>query len=241
MVIASGGKLADLAKEHNWPLYLIKATYNPSNQPRLAIGYAIAGQLALFAHAGVISDQSELLKQTVVGLKKIIESLSPELENNPAKLLAYAAFDKHAIFVAAEHLIGAAHVINNQFNENAKSLTSEWHLPEFNHHYLEALSFPKLAKDTTIFFLFNSTLYHERVQKRVLITKALIEQKGFEVQLIQATAPTKLEQIFEIIQLGEFVSCYLAILYNVDPSPIPSVDWFKAQMNLQGNLQGETS
>lgn len=230
MVITSGGKLAELAQENNWPLYLIKATYNPSNQPRMAIGYAIAGQLALFAHAGVISDQNDLLKQTVVGLKKMVGSLSPELENNPAKLLAFSAFDKHTIFVAAEHLIGAAHVINNQFNENAKSLTSEWHLPEFNHHYLEALSFPKLAKDTTIFILFNSALYHERVQKRVLITKALIEQKGFEVQLIQSTAPSKLEQIFEIIQLGEFVSCYLAILYGIDPSPIPSVDWFKTQM-----------
>jgi glucose/mannose-6-phosphate isomerase len=95
---------------------------------------------------------------------------------------------------------------------------------------MEALSYPNLAKDTTIFFLFNSSLYHERIQKRVLLTKELIEQKGFEVQLIQASAPTKLEQIFEIIQLGEFVAAYLPILYGIDPSGIPNVDWFKAEM-----------
>jgi len=231
MVITSGGSLAQLASTNHWPLYLIKPTFNPSAQPRMAIGYAIAGQLAMFAKAGIIPDQTNLLTQTSQNLQKMIPGLSPENQHSPAKMLAYAAFDKHVIFVAAEHLIGAAHVTNNQFNENAKSLTSEWHLPEFNHHYLEALSFPKHAKETTIFFLYNSSLYHERVQKRVLITKEIIEQQGYEVQLIQATAPTKLEQIFEIIQLGEFVSCYLAILYGIDPSPIPSVDSFKSQMS----------
>jgi glucose/mannose-6-phosphate isomerase len=144
--------------------------------------------------------------------------------------LAFSAFDKHIIFVGAEHLIGAAHVVNNQVNENAKTLTSEWHLPEFNHHYMEALSYPKLAKDTTIFLLFNSALYHERVQKRVLLTKDLIEQKGFEAHTILATSETKLEQVFEIIQIGEYLAHYLPMLYGIDPSGIPNVDWFKAEM-----------
>lgn len=229
-VITSGGELAELAKSNSWPMYLINAKYNPSHQPRMAIGYEVFGQLSMFAKMGLINISERDVLNLVDNLRKLVNNLRPEKEHSPAKLLAFSAFDKHTIFVAAEHLIGAAHVINNQFNENSKALTSEWHLPEFNHHYLEALSFPKLAKDTTIFFLFNSALYHERVQKRVLITKALIEQKGFEVQLIQSTAASKLEQIFEIIQLGEFISCYLAILYGLDPSPIPNVDWFKAQM-----------
>jgi glucose/mannose-6-phosphate isomerase len=230
MVITGGGPLAEMAKSNNWPIYLIKATYNPCNQPRLAIGYAIVGQLGLFAKAGLLTDQTDLLTKVTSGLTKIIPTLSPESENNAAKLLAFAAFDKHIILVGAEHLIGAAHVINNQFNENAKVLTSEWHLPEFNHHYMEALSFPKLAKDTTLFMIFNSPLYHERIQKRVLVTKELLEQKGYEVQLVQATAPTQLEQVFEVIQLGEFVAAYLPVLYGIDPSGIPNVDWFKSEM-----------
>lgn len=230
MVITGGGPLAEMAKANEWPIYLIKATYNPCNQPRLAIGYAIVGQLGLFVKAGLLTDQRELLTKVTTGLTKMVPTLGPDAKNNAAKLLAFAAFDKHVIFVAAEHLIGSAHVINNQFNENAKVLTSEWHLPEFNHHYMEALSFPKLAKDTTLFMLFNSPLYHERIQKRVLVTKELLEQKGYEVQMIQATAPSKLEQVFEIIQLGEFVAAYLPVLYDIDPSGIPNVDWFKAEM-----------
>jgi glucose/mannose-6-phosphate isomerase len=230
MVITGGGPLEQLALSNHWPIYNIVATYNPCNQPRLAIGYAIVGQLALFAKAGIIADQSELLNKVVLGLKKMIPTLTPEVENNPAKLLAFAAFDKHIIFVAAEHLIGAAHIINNQVNENAKALTSEWPLPEFNHHYMEAISFPKLAKDTTLFILFNSALFNERVQKRVLVTKQLLEDKGYEVQLVQASAPTKLEQVFEVVQLGQFMAAYLPILYGINPSAIPNVDWFKSQM-----------
>lgn len=230
MVITSGGKLAEMAASYSWPLYLIKPTFNPCNQPRLAIGYAIVGQLALFAKAGIISDQSAKLQEVATNLKNSISTLTVESDSSVAKLLAFAAFDKQIVFVGAEHLIGAAHVINNQINENAKSLTSEWPLPEFNHHYLEALSFPKLAGDTTIFFIFNSALYHERIQKRVLITKDLIEQKGYEVHTILATSETKLEQVFEIIQIGEFVAAYLPIIYGVNPSPIPNVDFFKAEM-----------
>lgn len=229
-VITGGGQLAKMAKSNGWPLYLINAKFNPSGQPRMAIGYTVLGQLSMFTKMRLINLSESDVLNLVDSLRETSSSLAPEIKDNPAKLLAFSAFDKHLIFVGAEHLIGAAHVVNNQINENAKTLTSEWHLPEFNHHYLEALSYPRLAKDTTIFLIFNSALYHERVQKRVLLTKDLIEQKGYEVQLIQATAPTPLEQVFEIIQLGEFVSAYLPILYGIDPSAIPNVDWFKAEM-----------
>ena len=39
---------ADLAVANQWPMYLIDAT-NPSNQPRMAIGYAVFGRLSMFA------------------------------------------------------------------------------------------------------------------------------------------------------------------------------------------------
>lgn len=230
IVITGGGPLAQLAKEHNWPLYLINPQHNPSKQPRMAIGYAVIGQLSIFAKLGLINLSQRDVLNLVHTLSEMTKELAPEVESNPAKLLAYNTYDKHIIFVAAEHLIGSAHVVNNQVNENAKSLTSEWHLPEFNHHFMEALSFPKISKENTVFLLFSSALYHERVQKRVLITKNLLEQKGYESHVILATTTTKLEQVFETILIGEFMGAYLPVLYGIDPSAIPNVDWFKAEM-----------
>ncbi len=232
MVIAAGGELAKLAVAKQWPRYIMNVTHNPSGQPRLAIGYAVVGQLAMFARAGFLPDVHTELSTIVESLRGLVKRLGPEaVENNTAKLLAYSALEKHLIISASEHLVGAVHVFNNQVNENSKALTSEWHLPEFNHHYMEALSFPKANHETTIFFLFNSTLYHPRVAKRFPLTGQLIESKGYEMHLIQATAETKLAQVFEIIQLGEFVAAYLPFLYRIpDPGPVPSVEWFKSEM-----------
>lgn len=229
-VITGGGQLAEMARANHWPIYLTDAKYNPCKQPRMAIGYAVFGMLSMFGKMGLINVSQQEVLNIVDNLREQVKRLGPEGSDDLAKLIAFAAFDKHLIFVGAEHLIGAAHVVNNQVNENAKSLTSEWHLPEFNHHYLEALSYPKLAKETTIFLFFNSALYHPRVQKRVLLTKKLVEEKGYESQMILATSETKLEQVFEVIQIGEFVAAYLPILYGIDPSGIPNVDWFKSEM-----------
>ena len=236
VVITSGDKLLELAKINNWPHYLIDPKFNPCNQPRMAIGYAVVGMLSIFNKMGLINiSEAEVLK-IVDNLKETVAQLSPGGSVDLAKHMAYSVFDKHIVLVAAEHLIGAAHVMNNQLNENAKTLTSEWHLPEFNHHYMEALSYPKLAKETTIFVFINSALYHPRVQKRVLLTKNLVEQKGFETQMILATRESKLEQVFEVIQFAEFVAAYLPVLYGIDASAIPNVDWFKQEM---ADLQGQ--
>lgn len=231
-VITSGGELAVLAKRHSWPIYLIKANYNPSNQPRMAIGYSVAGELALFNKLGVINLSEQNIFDLVDNLKEMVKRLTVEsVESNPAKLLAYSAFDKAIVLSAAEHLIGAVHVTNNQLNENTKVLTAEWHLPEFNHHYMEALTNPPKLKEDVIFLLYNSGEYLPELTKRVGLTKEVIENSGYQAEVIQATAKTKLEQIFEIILLGAFFNFYLSMLYGHDPAPIPNVDWFKSQMS----------
>lgn len=230
-VITGGGALADRAREKGWPVYLINPRYNPSNQPRMAIGYTIAGQLAMFNKLGVINVSESDMFSMADNLRGMVKKLTVESSaKNSAKLLAYASYDKAIVLSAAEHLIGAAHVTNNQINENAKTITAEWHLPEFNHHYMEALTNPKKLKEDVIFLLYNSYLYSPLVSKRVELTRQVIANAGYEVEVIQSTAPTKIEQVFEIITLGAFFNFYLSMLYGRDPSPIPNVDWFKAAM-----------
>ena len=230
-VITSGGELEKLSQQHSWPIYKIEPTYNPSNEPRMAIGYSVFGQLSILAKLGLINIAGVEVLNLVDHLRSLVKRLTVEsVEQNTAKLLAYSAYDKVIVLSAAEHLIGAVHVTNNQINENAKNLTAEWHLPEFNHHYLEALSFPKSIHENIFFLLFNSPLYTPEVTKRVGITSTVIEHMGYPVEVVEATAPTKLEQVFEIITLGSFFNFYLAMLNNINPAPIPNVDWFKAEM-----------
>lgn len=231
IAISTGGKLIELALENNWPHYQITPTYNPSNQPRMAIGYTITGQLNIFTQLKYLSTTKKELSNLADNLEKLVKNLDPDtITGNMAKLLAYHAYDKMLILSGAEHLIGAIHAINNQLNENAKLLTAEWHLPEFNHHYLEALTNPSKLKEDILFLQFNSHLYMPKVTKRVHLTAKVIKKAGFDSEVIEATASTHLEQVFEIITLGSFLNFYLAMLYKLDPAPIPNVDHFKSEM-----------
>ncbi len=52
LAIAGGGALIELAKKYHRPYYQINPLYNPSKQPRMAIGYLVISQLVLASKIG---------------------------------------------------------------------------------------------------------------------------------------------------------------------------------------------
>jgi len=76
-VITSGGDLLQLAQNHHYPHYQIKADHNPSNQPRMAIGYMIVGTLGLLPAANLIKLDEAELTATVEFLKQNRLNLRP--------------------------------------------------------------------------------------------------------------------------------------------------------------------
>lgn len=232
-VISAGGELAQLAQTKQYPCYLINPRYNPSNQPRMAIGYAIVGQIGLLKSFGLIDTSSIHIDQIITFLKQNAQQLMPESTNNLAKQLAASVTDKIIYLVSAEHLTGPTHVINNQLNENAKHLTVELKLPELNHHYMEGLPHPEAAKARCHFWFINSALYTPKLQLRLALTQDVVTQNGYSSAIINLTATDKFVQAFELIQLGAYTNFYLAMLHGIDPAPIPWVDYFKAQLKKQ--------
>lgn len=232
MVIAAGGTLIDLAKEHNWTYYQIEPTHNPSNQPRMAIGYAVFGTICLLGKAGLLQLTKEEVDQVAATIKDTVDRSGVEVpqDNNPAKLLAYTAFDKRPIYVAAEFLEGASHVVCNQTNENAKAYADYKVIPELNHHLMEGLRFPSSNKETHVFVFFNSDLYNVRNQARMKLTQQIVEDNNIETMMIDLKSESKLQQVFEMIALVGFTTFYLAMLEGIDPSPIPFVDKFKDEL-----------
>ncbi len=178
-VITSGGKLLELAKKEKLAYYLIEPKYNPSNQPRMAIGYAATAFIGFLSRLGLIKVTQEDIEEVITFLKEQDKFLRPERkDDNLAKLLAYNFYKRLIVFISADHLIGATHIFNNQVNENAKNLTLELVIPEMNHHYLEALSFPSQLRDDLFFLLWDSSLLLPRIRQRIALTQQLIDQKG---------------------------------------------------------------
>ena len=232
MAIGTGETLINFAKKCGVPYYQIVPTYNPSKQPRLAIGYSVIGQLVMVGKAGVI----DFTKREVLIITKTMERVIAKVKiaiptsKNPAKLLARKLYQKKVVFVAARHLLAAAHTAKNQMNENAKNFSAIFDIPELNHHLMEGLRFPT-SNPQDLFFLFvDSGLYPKRIHERLLITKEIVTKNKIPSFIWKTEANDCLSQTFEFIQFGGYVNFYLSMLNNLDPSAIPWVDYFKNKL-----------
>lgn len=229
MAITSGGTLANLAREHGWPVYVIDPKFNPSNQPRMAIGYSVVGIMGLVERAGLLPISASEIKELSVTIADQVAKCTVEVpeSDNLAKKLAFLQVDKQAILIASEFLEGAIHVSTNQANENGKTMTIYAVVPELNHHLMEGLANPLQEKDHTVALLVQSGLYAHKNQVRMDLTNQIFTKAGFETFEIKLSAQSKQAQVWELITILAFANFYLAMLYGINPSPIPMVEHFK--------------
>ena len=230
--ITSGGKIESLLRDAQKPVYVFSPELNPSKQPRLGQGYMQLGQIAILNALGILSVSETEVYSLVSLLKKNDKLLSEQVgqERNSAKQTALQLEDKIVGIIAAEFLTGAVHIIRNSLHETAKHFADYFILPEANHHLLEGLKYPEVIRKNLIFLLINSELYSEKIFKRLNLTREVIEKNSLKTREIKLQSSSKLHQVFELIQLGSFITFYLAILHSVDPAKIPWVDYFKKRL-----------
>jgi glucose/mannose-6-phosphate isomerase len=221
-IITTGGPLARYAQQNKLPIYLINPQYNPCGQPRMAVGYSIMAQLGLYKKLGLIRFEEKNIREII----NFLEKNKKQLEQK-AKKLTYKIKNKIPIFVASEFLLGNAHIIANQTNENGKNIAAWFAIPELNHHLMEGLRYPKANQKNLIFVFLNSKLYHPRNQKRYRITEDVLKKNRIIHIEFKPQAKEKFLQSFEALQWGSYLSYYLALANKIDPSPIPWVDYFK--------------
>lgn len=221
-VITTGGYLANFAQKKKLPAYFIKPRYNPSKQPRIALGYSIVGQLSLL-------NKLNLIKISDKHIAAVVNFLLKKQTTQKKQALALAKKIKNhiPILAASEFLLGNAHVLANQINENGKNFCAYFPIPEMNHHLMEGLSHPQSNKKNLYFIFLNSSLYHERNQRRHDITKKIIKRNKLKYFEYKEKAKNKFLQSFSVLQWGSFLSFFLAQANKIDPSPIPWVDYFK--------------
>ncbi|MDR0463155.1 MAG: bifunctional phosphoglucose/phosphomannose isomerase [Pseudomonadales bacterium] len=230
--MTAGGELEKMATENNAPLFKIVAKNNPCNQPRMALGYMITALAIMLTKAGLLSLTAGDYESAILACMEVDKrcGVGIKTEENPAKMLALEIVDRRPVLMAAEFLEGPLHASTNQLNENAKTFASYNIIPELNHHLMEGLIFPKSLSSTTFFLLFQSKLYHARNQERTELVAKLFENKKFDHTVVELTTDSRLTQVFELLTMMSYTSIYLAILEEIDPSPVPIVDWFKNEL-----------
>jgi len=221
--ISMGGELEDFINKIKAPGYFFDPIYNPSGQPRIGFGYLIGGILGLLLNLEVLNYQKNKIISAInnIEIKKI---------ENDAKQMAKKILNKYPYYIVSEFLTGIGNAIANQTNETAKSISSFRIIPELNHHLMEGLKNPLELKKIAVFIFFFSKLFSSSIQKRFLITKEVVEQNSIETLWYDLKGQNKVEQAFELMAFGNYLTMYLSSLYGENPSAIPYVDYFKKKL-----------
>lgn len=227
--IASGGKLIEIAKAKSYP-YLVLP--QDAGNPRYAVLYSYKALLTILTTAG-LTDQSKLdeLSGSAQFLKNTIAGWLPTVptDKNPAKKLAEELAGKAVAIYAGPLMSPAAYKWKISFNENAKNLAWWNQLPEFDHNELSGWLSNPVQKLYAVVDL-RSSLEHERVQKRFNLTDRLLSGKRPAANVVQAQGDSLLQQLLWTVVYGDFTSLYLALLNNVNPSPVDAQEKFKLEL-----------
>lgn len=228
IVISRGGKLAELGALAGVPVW--KFVHN--GMPRAAVGFSFGLLLAIITRMGLAPGLEPDINETVNLMLQQHELLRMEIPviQNPAKKLAGEMAGRFVSIVGSDYLAPVARRWKGQINELAKSVANFESLPEMDHNTLAGVNFPAdlLSKWMVIFLQAPSD--HVRNRLRSEITSRGLKMQGIGADHVNALGNTKLDHLWTMLQLGDYVSYYLAMLYGIDPTPIAAIEDLKKAM-----------
>lgn len=231
-VFSTGGRLTDFARKLGISFYDPTPIFNPSNLPRLSLGYSLTTLIALLARLNLIKLNSRSITSLVNILKDTDQKYltSRPLGGNPAKKLALSLNNRLPVLVGSSHLVGAVITGRNMLHETGKTFAVSYPIPELNHHLLESLDFPPTVTSKITFVFFYSRRYHPEIKRRIKLTSAVLTKKRIPWEIFNINGASTLQDVYLVIQLCGYLSLYLAALYGVDPGATVWVDWFKKRL-----------
>lgn len=218
LVIASGGKLQELADTRGVDFIKIPKGIPPRN----AYGYQFFAMLRVLENSQIIPKQKALVDKTIQTLQNNLDTIKTN-----AKKIVEKLDKKIPIIYTAERNWAIAYKWKTNFNENTK-IHSFWNIfPELNHN--EMMGYSHLFADYAVIIIRDDEDYH-RIKKRMDVTKKLIKQHDTNVVEVRLAGSNRLVKLFSAIVIGDWVSYFLALQYDTDPSPTELIEHFKKEL-----------
>jgi len=227
VIIASGGKLIDLAYERNLPFVQL----GQISQPRYGVIMHLRAITCILAHYGSAEGAYDEIASLTEEIAKVAKSLAADIPtaDNQAKQLALHCAGKTPIVYASSLFAPLAYKWKIGFNENAKN-TAWWNqLPEFSHNEFIGWASHPVEKPFAILDL-RSNLDNPRIAKRFELTEKLLSGRRPAAREIWLQSDSLLGQMLTGMVLADFTSIYLAILNGVDPTPVDLVEKLKKEL-----------
>ena len=228
LTITTNGKLARQAREQGVPLL----TFRYQSQPRAALGYSLVSLIGIVQKLGFIGDKSDDLEEAITVMEALQEEIreTVPIAENPAKQLAKRLYGHLPLIYGSGCLAEVAHRWKTQLNENAKAWSFFEQLPELNHNAVVGYQFPEDLAERILVVMLVSSLDHPRHKARFQVTQEILAKHRIAYETIEARGKSLLAQMLSAIHFGDYVSYYLALLYEIDPTPVTVIDYLKERL-----------
>ncbi len=228
LAVSTGGKIAQKAQEEGLPLW----QFEHKGQPRAAVGYSFTLLLAALFRLKLIPDPSAGLNEAVAAMRDQQKTIAPgvPIVDNPAKRYAGQLIDRWSVVLGSGILAPVARRWKGQISEVAKAWAQFEFLPEVNHNTLAGIENPEDIFPRTMVLFLRSSFDHPRNQLRTELTCKIFMLEGIGTDEIEAHGSTPLSQIWTCLHFGDYMAYYLAMSYEVDPTPVNAIERFKEDM-----------
>jgi glucose/mannose-6-phosphate isomerase len=230
VAVSRGGELATIAER-------VGALHLPAPDgylPRAAIGALVAPLLVTLFRIGLApgAHANLMYAQQQLGARRA--KCVPEIEGagNPARELARKVGRTIPLIYGGGALGGvAAYRWKCDVNENAKAPAFFHQYPELDHNEICAWGqHGDVTRQLFSLIELRHGFEHPRLSARFELTREIISECLFQVLSVEAEGQGRLAQLLDLMYMGDWFSCYLALQNDVDPGPIDAIFDLKARL-----------
>jgi len=227
IAVTSGGKLADMANNDGAAVVQVPGGLSP----RAATGYLFAPLALILAEIGIMPGAANELEETIRVLQDVRKDIHPGIDDNEARMIARKLKGNlPVIWGTTAHSEVAALRWKTQINENAKCPVFYNVFPELNHNEIVGFEEPNHILDHLVVIMLRDSGDHERVQKRIEISKGIIADKVKKVIEVKTRGESFLAKFYSLAYIGDYTSFYLALEYGINPTPVDTIDYLKSEL-----------
>jgi glucose/mannose-6-phosphate isomerase len=220
VALTTGGKLAEAARSAGVPVIGV-----PSGmQPRAAVVYSVVGALACASACGAAPSIRDEIEAGSELLRRLAEGASEE--GSHPKELALALRGRTPVFYGAGATAPVAYRWKTQVNENAKRPAFAATLPEADHN--EVCGWERPGDLAAV--MLEEPGQGARLRRHVEVSAEIVAASGAPVHRAKGVGESSFEHVMSLVQLGDLVSIYLAVLEGTDPTPATALDRVKQQL-----------
>jgi len=216
--IAAGGKVLELSGKNDIPCVKMP----DGIQPRMATALNFAAVFQILANSGMVEDKRKEFEEAAGKLKKHEKEFEEQ-----GKQIAEELAGKTPVVYGSTKFKSLAMIWKIMFNENAKTPAFWNFFPELNHN--EMVGFTKQQGKFHLVILRDGQ-DHPRNLKRIETTADILKNYEVSSTIVDMPEDGILYRIFATLQIGCWVSYYLALKYGVDPTPVEMVEELKERL-----------